>query len=346
MFQNLSSNQAEKLFNILIELTGGNIGAATDAALKVKTSNGATEVTLTQVLNAIKAQIDVSNTLWTDNSGAYYVRLITINEGTGVTTITYTLPDGTSSTPGAGLRPLSTAEKEVTQEIYDVLIAGTGYSLGDILCKVAVIDALASTPTITTFWINLTTSATITAPSGANVQRANELIGVGPGENFMGAVGGKSTMVTPNIPTSSSPAYSIGDCIGGVITLTGASRLTSKETILQSLHIKDSLNQKSAFTILIFDSNPTGDTGFTATDNAAFAYGSGNAFSRQIGIIQVLGSDYITIDSKASAPLSGLGRVYKPSADANLYMVIVAQGTPTYGANSTSLITKLGFLQD
>jgi hypothetical protein len=346
MFENyLSSNQQEKLFNILVELTGGNIGAATEAALKIKTLNGSTEATLLQVRDAIKAQIDIASTLWTDNSGAYYVRRDLVNEGTGAITVTFTLPDGTAATPGAGLKPLSTAEKEVTQEIYDVLTAGTGYSVGDILCKVAVIDALAVTPTITTFWMNLTTSATIAAPTGANVQRANENINstLLASENFIGAVGGKSKNISLTIPCT-AVTYVAGRVIGGVLTLTGAARLSGKETILQSLHLKDLANSKGSFSILIFDSDPSsGGSGGVFTDNGVFAYGT-TAYAKQIGLISVSASDWKTFDTKASAPLSGLGRVYTPNGSANLFAVIVAESSIALTANSMSMVA--GFLQD
>lgn len=155
---------------------------------------------------------------------------------------------------------------------------------------------------------------------------------------------GKSKNITPVINTS-APAYSIGDCIGGVLTLTNAARAAGLTTLLQSMHIKDDLNQKAALTILIFNANPTGDAGFVATDNLPFVYGTA-AYQKQIGIISIASSDYITINGKASAPISGLGRVYTTTADSNLYAVIIAGSTPTYAANNTSLALTSGFLQD
>jgi hypothetical protein len=187
--------------------------------------------------------------------------------------------------------------------------------------------------------VNLNAEAlALLATSGAPV--------LGAGENFIGSVGGKSINVTPTITTSAT-LYTTGDCVGGVLTLTDAARIDGKQTILQSLHIKDASNQKVPLTILIFESNPTGGTGFTATDNAAFSYGSDTAtYAKQIGKINVVAGDYETIDSKATAVISGLGRIYTPVGSNDLFAVIITTGGPTYGANATSLYATFGFLQD
>jgi len=141
-------------------------------------TGAATEATLAQVRDAIKASIDLESTLWTDNSGAYYVRRDTVNEGTGAITITWTTPDGTSATPGAGLKPLATAERDVTQALFVATAGGTGYSNGDFLARLLILDVNASTPVVTQVWYNLSTSAVIAAPSAADVTPSDESITV------------------------------------------------------------------------------------------------------------------------------------------------------------------------
>lgn len=143
--------------------------------------------------------------------------------------------------------------------------------------------------------------------------------------------------------TTTAGAYNSGDNVGGVLTLANAVRSSGGTCVLQSLHIRDNTNQKAALTILIFASDPT--AGATITDNAAFAYGA-SAFPKQIDKINVLTTDYETVDGKATATLSGLGRVYTANGSANLYAVIVTTGTPTYGAVSTALAVNFGILQD
>ena len=138
--------------------------------------NAATETTLVQVRDAIKATIDLESTIWTDNSGAYYVRRDTVNEGTGAITISWTAPDGTAATPGAGLKPLATAERDVTQALFVATDNGTGYSTNDFLARLLILDVNATTPVITQVWYNLSTNAVITAPSAAHVTPSDESV--------------------------------------------------------------------------------------------------------------------------------------------------------------------------
>lgn len=141
-------------------------------------TGAATEATLAQVRDAIKATIDLESTIWTDDSGAYYVRRDSVNEGTGAITISWTAPDGTAATPGAGLRPLSAAERDVTQDIYQATSGGTGYSNGDLIARLLVVDPNPSTPVITQIWYNLTTSAVIAAPNPAHLQAGSNSVAV------------------------------------------------------------------------------------------------------------------------------------------------------------------------
>lgn len=132
-------------------------------------TGAATEATLVQVRDAIKATIDLESTIWTDNSGAYYVRRDSVNEGTGVITISWTAPDGTAATPGAGLKPLATADRDVTQALFIATATGTGYSINDFLARLLILDVNATTPVITQIWYNLSTSAVIAAPPPGDV---------------------------------------------------------------------------------------------------------------------------------------------------------------------------------
>lgn len=141
-------------------------------------TGAATEATLAQVRDAIKATIDLESTIWTDNSGAYYVRRDSVNEGTGAITITWTAPDGSAATPGAGLRPLATAERDVTQELFVATSSGTGYTSGDFLARLLILDVNPSTPVVTQVWYNLSTGAVIAAPNSGHVTPSDESITV------------------------------------------------------------------------------------------------------------------------------------------------------------------------
>ena len=146
--------------------------AALLAAIPAATSNLATQATLAAVLSTLQAQMDLSTTLWTDNSGAFYVRRDIIDQDSGTVTVTFTTPTGTAATPGAGLRPVANEESLHTETIrYVSNVSGTGHTAGDMLERVVVIDANASPPTVvSSAWVNLTTGAVMgTAPTIANL---------------------------------------------------------------------------------------------------------------------------------------------------------------------------------
>jgi len=80
----------------LVTLTNGSTGGG---------GGDASEATLVQVRDSVKAQIGIAATLWTDDSGAYYTRRELVNQGTGAITIVWVNAAGATVTPGVGLRP-------------------------------------------------------------------------------------------------------------------------------------------------------------------------------------------------------------------------------------------------
>lgn len=65
----------------------------------------ASEATLQQTRDAIKASKALGVSLWTDDSNAFYVRREIVDQGTGAISIVYVNPGGSVVTPGVGLRP-------------------------------------------------------------------------------------------------------------------------------------------------------------------------------------------------------------------------------------------------
>lgn len=131
-----------------------------------------TQTTLAAILAELQAATSLATTMWTDNSGAYYVRRDVIDEGTGAVTVSFTTPTGTPVTPGAGLRPAANEEALSTEVVrYVGAVAGTGYSVGDMIERIVILDANTSPPTVvTSAWVNLTTGAILgTAPTIANL---------------------------------------------------------------------------------------------------------------------------------------------------------------------------------
>jgi hypothetical protein len=150
------------------------------------TGNLATDATLQQVLDAVKAQIDISSTIWTDNSGVYYVRKDIVNESTGTITVSFTDPSGNVATPGTGLKPLASSEASVITDFYNAIASGTGYSTGDLLARVAILNSNISPPSATFFWLNFSTGLVLSSnPSTANIQLSNSNVSI---DNITGTI--------------------------------------------------------------------------------------------------------------------------------------------------------------
>lgn len=131
---------------------------------------GATEATLQQIRDAVRAQVDLASTVWTDDTGTFYVRRDNIDQFTGVVTVTFTDPVGAPAAPGAGLRPAAGGDNQVTTELFEAVAAGAGYSIGDTLGRVLVIGLGSTPPTVETLWLNLSTGLTLpAAPSVADI---------------------------------------------------------------------------------------------------------------------------------------------------------------------------------
>lgn len=156
---------------------------------------------------------------------------------------------------------------------------------------------------------------------------------------IVNGLGGKTKLVKYPLTTTAG-AYTAGDNVGGKMSFEVLND-KKKTAILQSVLVKDGANQKASGEILIFDSNPT----VTATDNSAFAYGTG-AYDKLIARVAVASTDYVTTDSKAEAQKMGLGIIIEGDSTTTLYAVFNTQGTPTYGASSSVVSIVFGFLLD
>jgi len=143
--------------------TSDAVAQATLSSLNSK--DFATQTTLASVLSVLQSQIEFSESLWTDDSGAYYLRRVTEDEATGTVTIVYTNPAGAVVTPGPGLRPLNGTDKEIESTYFDATAPGTGYTTGDILARAVIIDTSASPVMATALWLNITAGTTISAPT-------------------------------------------------------------------------------------------------------------------------------------------------------------------------------------
>lgn len=182
-------------------------------------------------------------------------------------------------------------------------------------------------------------NADISSSNPLDISISSSSSALAAGENHIGSIGG-NTFTLAVTQTTNASAYEAGDAVGGKITITSAMRTSGGTGVLQSIHLIDKGNQKAAMELLIFDSDPTAAT---ITDDTAFVYSTD--ISKQIARIPIAASDYVTLNSIATASLGGLSRIVKASGSANLYAALVTTGTPTYISTSDIIIT-FGILQD
>jgi hypothetical protein len=156
-----------------------------------------------------------------------------------------------------------------------------------------------------------------------------------------GNVGGYTSVIRAAPTVTTGSAYSSGNDVGGLITLSGALRVSNGTGILESLILADTSNQAAAMTFIIFNVNPSGAT---ITDKSAFVYGTN--IVNVVAQVNIAGTDYTVLNSTAVAVKSGLGIALRGAAgNTTLYAALVTTGTPTW-ATATPLNLFVGILQD
>src|SRR6266508_510543 len=167
----------------------------------------------------------------------------------------------------------------------------------------------------------------LAANSGVDIGDV-DVTSIAAGENHLGEVGGSSITVTPT-HTVDTAVYAAGDTVGTIITIASAFRASGKESILQSIQIVDRSNQKPTGNLLFFNASPAAAT---TTDNAAFVFSTDDL--KLVARVPIIASDYVTINSKAVANLSNLGRQVYATTGTSLFVVFVTDGAPDFVATT------------
>lgn len=156
----------------------------------------------------------------------------------------------------------------------------------------------------------------------------------------------KVVNITPTI--SASPAYTSGDQLGGIMTLTDVIRQDSNTSIgtsmIASINILDKGLQSAAIDIWFFNQSPT----VTSTDNAAFSLSDANLVAQCIGAVSI-GTSYSTSALNSVSTNSNLNIpvqvVSTATAPTNIYAIAIVRGTPTY-TSTTDLQFQFCFYID
>jgi len=148
------------------------------------------------------------------------------------------------------------------------------------------------------------------------------------GENHLGEVGSKTLLVTATPTISTSPAYSAGDALGGLLTLTSAVRVAGGSGRIETVTIADKAKQNATIDVLFFVANPSGTT---VTDNSVLTVADADLLNL-IGVAQVVNWYSFADNSVGVVPNAGIR--FKLGSGTSLYAPLVNRSTPTYASTS------------
>ena len=138
----------------------GTSGANTSATEITQTANG---VKLDNILTELKGDKFLTETIWYDKTDItkFYIRKTSLNQDTGVITISFLNIDGTTASPIVTnlVSAVTNRAIEIISTEYDVISNGTGYSIGDQVEELKLVNTADNT--ITILYYNKTLGTTI-----------------------------------------------------------------------------------------------------------------------------------------------------------------------------------------
>ncbi len=138
--------------------------------------------------------------------------------------------------------------------------------------------------------------------------------------------GQNSTLTVAQTVTTSS-AYTAGNAVGGLITLSNINRASGLSVFIQSVVVNSKSLQSTQFDLVFFNANPTGST---CTDKTTFSVATADA-AKLVGAAHV--SDW------TASGLGSVGQMQQPPigitpSGTAVYACMVTRGTPTFTATS------------
>jgi len=158
------------------------------------------------------------------------------------------------------------------------------------------------------------------------------------GESHIGEVGGNAEIIQVT-PTITAGPYSANDIVGGLITLTGAMRISGGKGYLTDLLLIDVAKQNAALYLDFFSGTLAG----TYNDNDAATLTAADAL-KWLGTIPVAATDWVTRTNFSQAQIpNALSAVpvlmVKAVGSANLYLMVRTVTTPTFAHTNDLTIT-------
>lgn len=147
--------------------------------------------------------------------------------------------------------------------------------------------------------------------------------------------------VTPTV--SASVAYTAGDQVGGLQTLSAIAGRKDRGITLINVSVVDKAAQSAELTILFFSSQPT----LTSADNEAFSLADAE-MAKCIGSVTLPAANYVSSAANSVGTLLAADcclALRPATTDGTLYAAVKTTGTPTY-ASTGDLIFNYHFMQD
>jgi hypothetical protein len=180
--------------------------------------------------------------------------------------------------------------------------------------------ALAAQPALATYYPN--------NPNGQATSANSAPVVVASDQSAIATTGTGSVHLTAT-PTVTAGAYSSGYVVGGLISLSGATRTNSGSGLIQTVEVTVKTALTAPYDVLFFDTQPTNGT---YTDNAAFALNTSDA-PFLVGVAH--SSDLIPGGTPQILQAANLALPFKLSAsNTTLYAIIVMRGAETLASTS------------
>lgn len=179
----------------------------------------------------------------------------------------------------------------------------------------------------------------LAANSGVDIGDV-DVTSIAAGENFLGAVGGKTSVYAVTLTTDTA-AYASGDLIADTQQMDAFFRKTDGTGIIQSITIIDEEAQGVAFYILFMKTSTS-----LGTENSAPNISDANLSAGLIGVVSVEATDWITISGTKVASISGINLPVKAVSGTDDLYVAVVNGTGTPDWDADSLVLHIGTLLD
>jgi hypothetical protein len=143
------------------------------------TDLSAKDSTLQSILNELRDDRQISETIWIDSTNStYFIRRVTVNQDTGLPTVSFTDLAGNPASPTVAnlVQVGSQTDSELVFTGYRAIANGTGFSTGDRIVEINVVDTKNYT-IAATIWKNTTTGLLLAAaPAAASLLGDNEKV--------------------------------------------------------------------------------------------------------------------------------------------------------------------------